>query len=158
MRQIRNATLASLAVLAAACTPVDQAEGGPASAPVAAASAPAAAPAPAPTATVAAVAAPAPATAPAPAPAPAPTVAAAVVDQAAGKALFNDWSCGTCHTLAAAGGTGGVGPSFDGNARLTFDYAKGVITNGQGAMPAFGGQMTDAEIATISAYIVATKK
>lgn len=157
MRQIRNATLASLAVLAAACTPVDQAEGGPASAPVAAASAPAAAPAPAPTATVAA-AAPAPAPSAATAPPPAPAVTAAVVDQAAGKALFNDWSCGTCHTLAAAGGTGGVGPSFDGNSRLTLEYATNVITNGQGAMPAFGGQMTDAEIATISAYIVAVKK
>jgi len=149
MRLIRPTALATLALLAAACTPADVTQGGPASAPT-----------PAATATVAAVPAaeavpvPAPALAPAAEPAP----AAAVVDKAAGQALFNDWSCSTCHTLAVAGGTGGVGPSFDGNAKLTVDYAKAIITNGQGAMPAFGGQMTDAEIATIASYIVAVKK
>lgn len=135
MRLIRPTALATLTLVASACTPTDVAEGGPASAPAPAAEA-----------------------VPAPAPVAEPAPAAAVVDQAAGQALFNDWSCGTCHTLAAAGGTGGVGPSFDGNAKLTVDYAKGLITNGQGAMPAFGGQMTDAEIATIASYIVAVKK
>ena len=151
MRLIRPTALATLTLLASACTPADVAEGGPASAPT-----------PAGTATVAAApaaeAVSAPTPAPAPAAEPAPAVAATVVDKAAGQALLNDWSCGTCHTLAAAGGTGGVGPSFDGNAKLTVDYAKAVITNGQGAMPAFGGQMTDAEIATIASYIVAVKK
>lgn len=147
MRLIRPTAFATLALLASACTPADVAQGGPASAP-----------APAATATVAAAPAPAAEAVPAPAPAAEPAPAVAVVDKAAGQALFNDWSCGTCHTLAAAGGTGGVGPSFDGNAKLTVDYAKAVITNGQGAMPAFGGQMTDAEIATIAGYIVAVKK
>lgn len=149
MRLIRPTALATLALLASACTPADVAQGGPASAPT-----------PAATATVAAAPAAAPAAEAAPAPAPAaePAPAVAAVDKAAGQALFNDWSCGTCHTLAAAGGTGGVGPSFDGNAKLTVDYAKSIITNGQGAMPAFGGQMTDAEIATIASYIVAVKK
>jgi mono/diheme cytochrome c family protein len=31
----------------------------------------------------------------------------------AGVAVFNDQGCGSCHTLAAAGSTGNVGPNLD---------------------------------------------
>jgi len=75
------------------------------------------------------------------------------VDHELGKQLFTDWSCGSCHALKAAGGAGHVGPAFDGG-NMTAEYAVGRITNGQGAMPAFGGIMTDEEIATLAAYIV----
>lgn len=111
-----------------------------------------AATAPAPSASPVAVAA-VPATAPA-----TPAPSAPKVDMAAGRALFNDWSCGACHALADASGTGHIGPSFDGNAKLSVASAVRIITAGQGAMPGFGGQMTDEEIATISAYIVAAKR
>jgi len=80
------------------------------------------------------------------------TGAAANVE--AGRELFNNWSCSACHTLADAGSAGVVGPSLD-NPDLTRDVIVSRITNGQGAMPSFGGQITDEEIATLADYIVA---
>lgn len=76
---------------------------------------------------------------------------------AAGKQLFEDWGCASCHSLKDAGATGHIGPAFDGNGALTKDYTVGRITNGQGAMPSFGGLMTDEEISTLADYIVAAK-
>ncbi|HWW66217.1 MAG TPA: cytochrome c [Sphingomonadaceae bacterium] len=72
---------------------------------------------------------------------------------AKGRELFNNWSCGSCHSLADAGATGHVGPSFDGDANLNKDFIINRVTNGQGAMPAFGGQLTDEEIAELATYI-----
>lgn len=72
-----------------------------------------------------------------------------------GVALFNEWSCGTCHVLADAGATGAVGPSLDGNPQLTRAFTIAVIAEGGGAMPGFGGLMSAEEIAALSDYIVA---
>jgi mono/diheme cytochrome c family protein len=83
--------------------------------------------------------------------------AAADAHLAAGKQLFEDWGCASCHALKDAGASGHIGPAFDGNAALTKEFTVGRITNGQGAMPSFGGLMTDEEIATLSDYIVAKK-
>lgn len=102
-----------------------------------------------------AAAAPSPAPAPAPAAEPASLGAAGTAE---GRRLFNAFSCGACHALADAGGEGQVGPALDGNAALTRDYVTTIVANGRGAMPAFAGQMTDEEIATLAAYIVAAKK
>lgn len=71
---------------------------------------------------------------------------------AQGRMLFVDWSCSSCHALKDAGGGGHIGPSFDGNA-MTKQYAINRITNGQGAMPGFGGQLTDDEIDILADYI-----
>jgi mono/diheme cytochrome c family protein len=76
---------------------------------------------------------------------------------AAGKQLFEDWGCASCHALKDASASGHIGPAFDGNAALTKEFTVGRITNGQGAMPSFGGLMTDEEIGTLADYIV-TKK
>ena len=76
---------------------------------------------------------------------------------AAGKQLFEDWGYATCHAMADAGASGHVGPAFDGNAALTKDFTVTRITNGQGAMPPFGGSMTDEEIDALADYIVAKK-
>ncbi len=76
---------------------------------------------------------------------------------AEGKQLFEDWGCASCHALKDAGASGHVGPAFDGNAALTKDFAVGRITDGQGAMPSFGGLMTDQEIDTLADYIVTSK-
>lgn len=94
------------------------------------------------------------------APAAAPTAAsdpAAVKEK--GRELFATWGCASCHSLADADATGHVGPAFDGNASLTKAFVVDRVTNGQGPMPAFGGQMTDPEIDAIATYItmVATK-
>ena len=75
-----------------------------------------------------------------------------------GRTLFNDWSCGACHVLGDAGGNGHIGPSLDGNEALDHDFVVSRVTNGQGAMPGFGGQMSDEEIDLLATYIVAAKK
>jgi mono/diheme cytochrome c family protein len=97
----------------------------------------------------------------APADAPKPPAAPAGVDAAKvakGRELFGNWSCNSCHALADAGADGHVGPAFDGNASLTEAFVKDRVTNGNGPMPAFGGQMTDDEIATIAYYITHVHK
>ncbi len=75
-----------------------------------------------------------------------------------GRQLFNDWSCGACHVLSDAGGTGPVGPSLDGNTLIDHDFIVGRVTHGQGAMPGFGGQMSDEEIDLVARYIMQVKK
>jgi mono/diheme cytochrome c family protein len=72
----------------------------------------------------------------------------------AGRDLFNTWSCSACHTLTDAGSSGAVGPSLD-NANLTHDFIVNRVTNGQGPMPSFGGQIDDADIGKLADYIVA---
>ena len=69
----------------------------------------------------------------------------------AGLALFNGYSCGTCHIFADAGANGAVGPSLDRN--LVVRAIVDVVTDGQGAMPSFGGQMSDSEILTLANYL-----
>ena len=70
-----------------------------------------------------------------------------------GRELFNSWSCSACHALADAKASGAVGPSLDGHEGLTEDFVSGKVTNGQGAMPAFGGQLTKEEIADLAYYV-----
>jgi mono/diheme cytochrome c family protein len=77
-------------------------------------------------------------------------------DKAAGRQLFTDWGCASCHALKDAGASGHIGPALDG-APLTKEVTVSRITNGQGAMPSFGGLMTDEEIETLASYIVAAK-
>ena len=58
-------------------------------------------------------------------------------------------------SFADASSAGSIGPSLDRNPRLTKAHAVDVITHGQGPMPAFAGQMSDAEIARLADYLVA---
>ena len=73
---------------------------------------------------------------------------------AAGKALFTQ-SCGSCHTLSAAGTSGSVGPNLD---QLKPSLATVVrqVTNGGASMPAFGGQLTKAQILAISQFVASS--
>jgi mono/diheme cytochrome c family protein len=71
--------------------------------------------------------------------------------------LFASYGCGGCHSLAGAGATGHVGPSFDGNANLDQAYIVDRVTNGSGPMPSFAGQMSPDEINALAAYIVQVK-
>ena len=75
-----------------------------------------------------------------------------------GRQLFFDYSCGTCHSLAAAGATGAIGPSLDHNPRLTEAFVRDVITHGSGAMPSFGGVMSEEEIDTLTRYVIQAAK
>jgi predicted ferric reductase/mono/diheme cytochrome c family protein len=88
------------------------------------------------------------------------TTAAPAIDTSpaaitAGKAVFVKTGCGACHVLASAGATGKVGPNLDSakpDAQLVID----VVTHGKGAMPAFGHQLTPAEIEHLAAFISTT--
>lgn len=71
-----------------------------------------------------------------------------------GKALFENSSCGSCHALAAAGAAGEIGPSLDKNTQLTHDLLVSRVKNGQGAMPAYGGQLSDADVEDVAAYVL----
>ena len=79
---------------------------------------------------------------------------AAADDSDKGKVLFVTWGCGNCHVLANAGAAGQVGPSLDGNAYLTAALVANRIAYGQAAMPAYGGQLGEEDIADIVAYII----
>lgn len=73
-------------------------------------------------------------------------------DPAAGAELFASSGCGSCHTLADAGSGGAVGPNLD-EAKPSYDLVISRVTNGMGAMPAFGGQLSEDQIKDIAAYV-----
>jgi cytochrome c oxidase subunit 1 len=72
-----------------------------------------------------------------------------------GAALFASAGCGGCHTFAAAGSTGTVGPSLD-DLQLDPARVEDVIANGRGAMPAFSGRLSDEEIEAVATYVSGT--
>jgi cytochrome c6 len=74
-------------------------------------------------------------------------------DPVAGKAVFTGTAgCTGCHTLADAGSTGTVGPNLD-DAKPSAELVIDRVTNGQGGMPSFKGQLTDKQIADVAAYV-----
>jgi mono/diheme cytochrome c family protein len=74
-------------------------------------------------------------------------------DAAAGEEVFNANGCGSCHTLAAAGTNGTVGPNLD-DSKPDKELVIERVTNGSGPMPPFGEQLTDQQIADVAAYVV----
>ena len=85
---------------------------------------------------------------------PAAAAPAAAGDPVAGKMVFENANCGTCHTLKDAGSTGPVGPVLDGDSNLSTSLVVSRVTNGQGSMPPFGDQLSPKEIADVSAYVM----
>jgi mono/diheme cytochrome c family protein/uncharacterized cupredoxin-like copper-binding protein len=75
-------------------------------------------------------------------------------DPAAGAAVFSgaDPPCGTCHTMRAAGATGGVGPNLD-NAKPGQQTVISFVTNGTGVMPAYGSQLNTTQINNLASYV-----
>ncbi len=74
-------------------------------------------------------------------------------DAANGEQLFTANGCGACHTLAAAGASGNVGPNLD-QAKPSYELAVQRLTLGQGGMPKFGDKLTPQEIADLAQYVV----
>ena len=68
-----------------------------------------------------------------------------------GKAIFSS-SCASCHTLAAAGASGTIGPNLD-EAKPDEALAKERVTNGMGVMPSFKGKLTDPQIDAVAKYV-----
>jgi mono/diheme cytochrome c family protein len=67
------------------------------------------------------------------------------------QALFTA-NCGSCHTLAAAGTQGQIGPSLD-ESELDVAAIAQQITNGGGGMPPFRGQLTEEQIQALARYV-----
>jgi len=74
-------------------------------------------------------------------------------DPVAGKKVFQTAGCTGCHTLKDAGSTGTVGPNLD-QAKPPLSKAVARVTQGAGAMPSFKGQLSDKQIADVTAYVV----
>jgi mono/diheme cytochrome c family protein len=74
-------------------------------------------------------------------------------DAANGESVFASAGCGGCHTLAAAGSNGSVGPNLD-DSKPSFELVAERVTNGLGAMPSFADQLSAQEIADVSQYVV----
>jgi mono/diheme cytochrome c family protein len=71
--------------------------------------------------------------------------------EADGEALFSD-RCGSCHTFSAAGTSGGVGPNLD-DSSLDAGEIEEVVRDGRGSMPSFEGDLSDAEIGAVAAFV-----
>jgi mono/diheme cytochrome c family protein len=69
-----------------------------------------------------------------------------------GAAIFKGAGCAGCHTLAAAGATGTVGPNLDQLKPSTSVVAHQVMVGG-GAMPAFQGKLSPAQIQAVAQYV-----
>ena len=74
-------------------------------------------------------------------------------DPTAGKHVFLTAGCSGCHTLKDAGSTGTVGPNLD-QAQPPLSLAVQRVTLGAGAMPSFKEQLSDKQIADVTAYVV----
>lgn len=78
-----------------------------------------------------------------------------------GKALVQTGvqpACGACHTLGDARLSGSVGPNLDA-LQPSLEQVQAAVRNGVGAMPAFKGTLSEAQIRQIATYIVeATKR
>ena len=68
-----------------------------------------------------------------------------------GKAVFTD-TCGSCHTLSAAGTSGSVGPNLD-DVSLDASAIEGIVRDGRGGMPALGDKLSDDEISAVAAFV-----
>lgn len=74
-------------------------------------------------------------------------------DAAAGEEVFAANGCGSCHTLEEAGASGSIGPNLD-ESQPSFELAVDRVTNGAGAMPAFGDSLSEEQIRDVAAYVV----
>jgi cbb3-type cytochrome c oxidase subunit III len=68
-----------------------------------------------------------------------------------GKDIFTA-NCGSCHTLKDAGTSGNVGPNLD-DLKPNLATVQRQVTNGGGAMPAFKGTLTPAQIMAVAKYV-----
>lgn len=73
-------------------------------------------------------------------------------DAEAGKGVFSSAACGSCHTLAAAGSSGTIGPNLD-DTSMDQQAIVRQVTEGGGGMPAFRDQLSEEQIRDVSAFV-----
>jgi mono/diheme cytochrome c family protein len=76
---------------------------------------------------------------------------AAGVSLKAGRTVF-DSTCASCHTLAAAGSTGTVGPNLD-QLKPSDALVVHQVTDGGGGMPAFGSSLSKTQIQSVALFV-----
>ena len=70
-----------------------------------------------------------------------------------GKDVFlNKAVCSTCHTLADAGPSSGIGPNLN-EIRPDKMRVINTVTNGIGVMPSYEGELTSEEIEAVAHYV-----
>ena len=69
-----------------------------------------------------------------------------------GAAVFASAGCGGCHTLEAAGSSGMAGPNLD-DLKPSKEQVEDQVRSGGGGMPAFAGQLSDAQIEAVAEYV-----
>jgi mono/diheme cytochrome c family protein len=74
------------------------------------------------------------------------------VSVAAGMKVFDTAGCASCHTLAAAGSTGTVGPNLD-QLKPSDALVTHQVINGGGVMPAFGSILSKTQIASVALFV-----
>jgi mono/diheme cytochrome c family protein len=72
-------------------------------------------------------------------------------EAADGEAIFSQ-NCASCHTLAAAGASGQVGPNLD-ELKPDEQTVATQVTNGGGGMPAFKDQLSDEQITAVAQFV-----
>lgn len=85
----------------------------------------------------------------------APNIEGEATASGPGVAFTESQSCGSCHTLAALGWGGNIGPNLD-NAKPDYALVVERVTNGKAPMPAFKGTLTDAQIKCVSTVVANT--
>lgn len=70
----------------------------------------------------------------------------------AGKKVFVNAGCGSCHTLAATGASGTVGPSLD-QVELSASEILDWVAKGKGGMPSFKGRLSEKQLADLVAFL-----
>lgn len=73
-------------------------------------------------------------------------------DAEAGKQVFASAGCTGCHTLAAAGSSGTVGPNLD-DAKPTLEQALTIVTNGRAVMPSFRDRLSEQQIRDVATFV-----
>jgi cytochrome c oxidase subunit 1 len=89
------------------------------------------------------------------APTPAAPGATSGAGAAAGEEVFKSAGCGACHTLAAAGASGKVGPNLDRLKPSEPRVERQVIRGGAG-MPAFKGQLSSKQIREVAEFVASS--
>jgi peptidoglycan hydrolase-like protein with peptidoglycan-binding domain len=69
-----------------------------------------------------------------------------------GQQLWSQAGCGGCHTLAAAGASGQVGPNLD-QLRPSGAAVAEQVTSGGGGMPSFASSLSAGQIQALAAWV-----
>jgi cbb3-type cytochrome c oxidase subunit III len=75
-----------------------------------------------------------------------------LTDATDGETIFLQAGCGSCHTLAAAGASGAIGPNLD-ESQPDVSLVVDRVTNGKGGMPSFRGRLTEDQIQAVAEYV-----